>query len=487
MPYESYIVVTKTINGKNIGVSVADVRAALGVSDGDFAALCKHLKVSKWNIYRPIRVAQREAVTLQQRKNLHYGLSFPWTYGTNMGEAAFEAIHPYGTAEYSTELERKYANRHWEDNKPAGGSSTPYRISDFAVKVNDATDPQGSNATRKGYHTIAPRPVTIDHSTQGLDELPDGSWEVNVAAANTLTFTFRNTITSVGGMGISDIAVGYRAYIQLYEDKRVTQNNVWKEWYELNPVQTAIGQDLITDNTASVTVVLPCPLPSSTPFYIVFGFIKSDAQGNITAADEYCFLAPYDESERRQNPSFIKHVFFRNHSTRNVRLAGVTCYTNKNNWMIDGGGVWYMIQGGGMRENILTYKLEINGGNIAYRLVKANSSESPTASRHLMQLIVVDRNHATSDSDITNNGTILTPGTISDGVFSPADYVDVVNNNPDVYTAFYAQGGERPGISVSDEVKYYIMYMRTRTNGSVSWSPWTEVNTVYVWDKIYPY
>ena len=102
-------------------VSINDLSVLLGVASSDLGTLCTHQNINKWAVFKPIDVNKIGEITLDDRKNKHMGLLMKEM--TNL-EAVAGGTSKSLDAILSDCVE-------WSYVKPKGGSSSPYRISDF--------------------------------------------------------------------------------------------------------------------------------------------------------------------------------------------------------------------------------------------------------------------------------------------------------------------------------------------------------------------
>lgn len=97
-------------------VSVADVQKALGESSSSVGRLCVSMKINMWSKAKPIRYPSRVPLTAEQRKGIDgdYGILIPEFASVTAMVAAIDGK----------------ANG-WTYDRPVGGETSPYRLSDF--------------------------------------------------------------------------------------------------------------------------------------------------------------------------------------------------------------------------------------------------------------------------------------------------------------------------------------------------------------------
>lgn len=135
-------------NGKNIvpPVSMADVKSAIGSSSNNLDALCTDSSINMWSKYKPIYHSGVSPLTNAQFAEDTGGTSgFRIKYG-------IKRTNSYGV----TDLVQNgtIQNRPWTYVKPTGGTSAPYRLSDF-----------GSKEVSYGYSAIGVCPIDMRLST----------------------------------------------------------------------------------------------------------------------------------------------------------------------------------------------------------------------------------------------------------------------------------------------------------------------------------
>lgn len=111
-------------------VSIYDVQRALGVSTNDVGRLCAHQNVNMWARYKPVKIAHPATIYTPSRRIVGYGLESIVANGQSFGtffNAVKNMIVSTGNLGYKWGV--KY-------NKPEGGTTSPYRLDDFANDDN---------------------------------------------------------------------------------------------------------------------------------------------------------------------------------------------------------------------------------------------------------------------------------------------------------------------------------------------------------------
>ena len=129
------------------GITTSAVGNALGVSTRDVGALCTSANINKWSIWKPIKYASNNGITLDIIKSVKCGLT-PKTstilYNSSFGNDSVSQVTTTTAATVSGITE-------WTYTKPSGGSTSPYRLGDFRGYNHSAvaTDSGWSNPTFK--------------------------------------------------------------------------------------------------------------------------------------------------------------------------------------------------------------------------------------------------------------------------------------------------------------------------------------------------
>lgn len=120
-------------------VSIEDVKSVLNEDSNDIATLCKNRNINMWSKYKPVKL-RKKFVTDTLNSN---GRSWTapsgrlgwWLGNNNVNDAAL--VIPLVTSK--SDFDNNKAK--WTYNKPYGGDSSPYRLSDFAGYWDDAQPP----------------------------------------------------------------------------------------------------------------------------------------------------------------------------------------------------------------------------------------------------------------------------------------------------------------------------------------------------------
>lgn len=120
-------------------VSIEDVKKVLNESSNDIATLCKSNNINMWSKYKPVKLRKKFVTdTLNSDGKSWTAPSgrLGWWLGNNTVDDAALVI-PLVTSKSNFDDNKAK----WTYNKPYGGDSSPYRLSDFAGYWDDAQAP----------------------------------------------------------------------------------------------------------------------------------------------------------------------------------------------------------------------------------------------------------------------------------------------------------------------------------------------------------
>lgn len=120
-------------------VSIEDVKKILNESSNDIATLCKNHNINMWSKYKPVNLKKKFVTdTLNSDGKSWTAPSgrLCWWLGNNTVDDAALVI-PLVTSKSNFDDNKAK----WTYNKPYGGDSSPYRLSDFAGYWDDAQAP----------------------------------------------------------------------------------------------------------------------------------------------------------------------------------------------------------------------------------------------------------------------------------------------------------------------------------------------------------
>lgn len=120
-------------------VTLEDVKSVLNEDSNDIATLCKSSNINMWSKYKPVNLRKKFVTdTLNSDGKSWTAPSgrLGWWLGNNtVNDAALVIPLVSSKSDFDDDKAR------WTYNKPYGGDSSPYRLSDFAGYYDDAQDP----------------------------------------------------------------------------------------------------------------------------------------------------------------------------------------------------------------------------------------------------------------------------------------------------------------------------------------------------------
>lgn len=171
-------------NGKiTTPVSIPDVQQALGVGSNDLGTLCKSTKINMWAKFKPIYCSGVLPITNKRRANKNNSERSVSGYSISYG------IMKPNVSEWSQYIDTstgEISSNPWKYDKPEGGESSPYRLSDF-VEVNDS-----NQTTGYGYDPNAVCPIELHFDNSSYLIVP-----MNANSNGTVMrflFTFQNGV-----------------------------------------------------------------------------------------------------------------------------------------------------------------------------------------------------------------------------------------------------------------------------------------------------
>ena len=124
----------------NTNISVAMVRDELGAATNDVGRLCIHPNINKWSKWKSVRYNSLVPITQAQLEAVGFGIKMP--------------IYSNVQAYVDGLTLRPNVLPIWEYEKPAGGTTSPYRLTDFTNYDKNAVIPFGLfNVTKQASKT----------------------------------------------------------------------------------------------------------------------------------------------------------------------------------------------------------------------------------------------------------------------------------------------------------------------------------------------
>lgn len=146
-------------------VSIKDVQTILGEDSNNLHDLCTSDSINKWAWYKPIRNSSVKVINEDIRRAAKYGLSY--TENT----AAKQLLQTPSEQNFNEAA----LSSEWSYNKPQGGTTSPYRLSDFVLE-----EQEGGTGALIGYK----------HDTKPPFEIIGDTWEVSYADLSSVANTY---------------------------------------------------------------------------------------------------------------------------------------------------------------------------------------------------------------------------------------------------------------------------------------------------------
>jgi hypothetical protein len=122
---------------------MSDVQVVIGSQSTDLGTLCSHINIYKFARFKPVRYPSVGLITNANRQSVAHGIVIPDVVrSTSLSGAAIQDA----------------AANDWDYELPAGGSSSPYRLSDFG---------NAENRNGNGYYHGAVPPIQVVYPRDG--------------------------------------------------------------------------------------------------------------------------------------------------------------------------------------------------------------------------------------------------------------------------------------------------------------------------------
>lgn len=146
-------------------VSIRDVQRCLGSNSGDLGTLCVRPNINKWAWFKPIRTSNIGLLNESMRQSARYGLFF------RENTDAENILKGTVTINEENFNNAASSNYEWSYIRPTGGTSSPYRLTDFVC--------EDASLGLIGYK----------HNTQPPYEI-FGDWGVKLSTLNRVANTY---------------------------------------------------------------------------------------------------------------------------------------------------------------------------------------------------------------------------------------------------------------------------------------------------------
>lgn len=380
-------------------VSFADVNYVLGSNKTDLGQLCKLSNINKWARFKPVRHSTKGVITITQRHNAGYGF-----YGNDGIPFVTDASRLMNNMVYTIIQAKEMggSQTYWIYSKPAGGNNTPYRLSDFVAKPNDATTVPwvGSLA---GYNHNAAFPVKVSLTGAGV-EVVSGVYQVNTQTASTITWEIENMGEDLCVQDFFNWSVGYldpdckwRPVVQLFYPNGTTP------WYNVDrPTASAGGTEITESRSTKLTVSLSTANKVEGQLYhACIGIGCTDASASIfPSPNEDLFILPYDINDAAHWTSqFYYPIKFVSYEARIISVTELYYFDDgRVTWVKASGDAPYFTVGANMAQQIRV-KMTITkqpGVGSAYFV-----PEHPSSSAHTPYFYIIGKESKNGGAETT--------------------------------------------------------------------------------------
>lgn len=385
-------------NGKiTAPVSFADVNYVLGTSHTDLALLCKDSHINKWARFKPVRHSTKGIITISQRYNAWYGFN-----GNNGIPYITDASRLMNNMVYTIIQAKEMAGSqtYWIYNKPSGGDNTPYRLSDFIAKPNDATIVPWVGSLY-GYNHNAAFPVKVSLTGAGV-EVVNGIYQVNIQTASTITWEIENMGEDLCVQDFFDWSVVtsscvWRPVVQLFYPNGTTP------WYNVDrPTATAGGTQIAESRSTKLTVSLSTANKVENQLYhACIGIGCTNASASMfPSPNEDLFILPYDINDAAHWTSqFYYPIKFVSYEARIISVTELYYFDDgRVTWVKASGDAPYFTVGANMAQQIrvkMTITKQPNVGS-AYFV-----PEHPSSSAHTPYFYIIGKESKSGGAETT--------------------------------------------------------------------------------------
>ena len=271
----------------NTNISVSMVKAELGASTNDVGQLCIHPNINRWSKWKPIKFPKIEPLTQQELENSNYGIEIVSSLGdTSNPKALYDMVQNLGYT--------------YKYNKPTGGLSSPYRLSDFNNYEKSGGVPPISTRARSATVTAyvdrvfkyrGPEPQPSDFLLSKSDLYPSfhrGILLYNVTKNRSYWTTNPDiywTVSELSGWAGDDIR-GFE-FIVTHEEDRLLQGTV-NRFFSGDPDYNEFFAVINSPNAFNPYVIdLKSSIPPATLIYQatlsgIFNYSTNKIEYNLT-------------------------------------------------------------------------------------------------------------------------------------------------------------------------------------------------------------
>ncbi len=239
----------------NTNISVAMVKAELGASTNDVGRLCIHPNVNKWSKWKPVRHRSLVPISQAQLEAVGFGIKMP--------------IYSNVQAYVNGLTLRPNVLPIWEYESPVGGTTSPYRLTDFTNYDKNAIVPFGlfnvtNQASKTGGNPIITGTIGFvegsDPYQLRLQDFDFGNRRFAMAYSKSGDTTYKTVIGNAGEFSVdlnvndANLTIGtYTAFLFMTNNVGGVTNILG---FEGHPNPNAFGETVLNFKVVTQTVTL---------------------------------------------------------------------------------------------------------------------------------------------------------------------------------------------------------------------------------------
>lgn len=261
-------------------VSISDVQSALGNTSGDLATLCTASSINMWAKYKPVKNSLIDTTGQWDLSNKVWKSSATWFQGVS---PAVCGLIPYETTSFANVKSNTTGGSNgWTYQRPTGGSSSPYRLTDFAMYNHNASPAAFGFSVPEKQESLKEFNAMCGMAAADADNVAIADFNTNVYfgfafvnSSGTVVYHGTSDTPLTGGVHISSFALTTYGTYTVYpffctEAITPTTNSMGNHTYWTVPnVSPATCQVTTAGGTTGVAVAAEWWLNSSTRVNVI--------------------------------------------------------------------------------------------------------------------------------------------------------------------------------------------------------------------------